>query len=216
MTKSPRKSAYLYCLPFLIAVGACGWIYFGALADHLLDTHDAETFRDNVAISNDFSFFFSSEKEVPSGRPTAELTKWLAFLAFGNDPKWFHLLSVCLHGLATVLLAVWIRQLGESRDFSWCAALLFFVNVGHFQAVQYISAMDYPLALSLALAFLISFGFWYLRIDRCGGVRGWHASPSAPSRTCPQLSSGRFAPSGTGSGGATSEGLFVFSRGADA
>ena len=158
MTKSPRKSAYLYWLPFLIAVGACGWIYFGALADHLLDTHDAETFRDNVAISNDFSFFFSAEKEVASGRPAAELTKWLAFLVFGNDPKWFHLLSVCLHGLATVLLAVWIRQLGESLDFSWCAALLFFVNVGHFQAVQYISAMDYPLALSLALASLISFG----------------------------------------------------------
>ena len=152
------RPACLHWLPFVVAVGACGWIYFGALADHLLDTHDAETFRDNIAISNDFSFFFSAEKEVASGRPAAELTKWLVFLVFGNDPRWFHLLSVFLHGLATVLLALWIRQLGESRDFSWCAALLFFVNVGHFQAVQYISAMDYPLALSFALASLISFG----------------------------------------------------------
>ena len=158
MTYTHRNSACLYWLPFLIAVGACGWIYFGALTDHLLETPDAETFRDNVAISTDFAFFFSAEKEVASGRPTAELTKWLAFLAFGNDPRWFHLLSVFLHGLAAVLLALWIRQLGESRDFSWCAALLFFVNVGHFQAVQHISAMDYPLALSLALASLISFG----------------------------------------------------------
>ena len=158
MRSALQKDGYSWWFAFGAAIAACAWIYFGSLSDHLLDTHDAETFRDNIAISEDFTFFFSAEKEVPSGRPTAELTKWLAFLAFGNDPKWFHLLSVFLHGLATVLFALWIRQLGESRDFSWCAALLFFVNVGHFQAIQYISAMDYPLALSLALASLISFG----------------------------------------------------------
>ena len=158
MRSALQKDGYSIWFAFGAAIAACAWIYFGSLSDHLLDTHDAETFRDNIAISEDFTFFFSVEKEVPSGRPTAELTKWLAFLAFGNDPKWFHLLSVFLHGLATVLFALWIRQLGESRDFSWCAALLFFVNVGHFQAIQYISAMDYPLALSLALASLISFG----------------------------------------------------------
>ena len=132
MIDSHREPHRILWLLFVVAVAACGWIYFGALADHLLDTHDAETFRDNLAISKDFTFFFSPAKEVPSGRPLAELVKWLAFLAFGNDPKWFHLLSVFLHVSTTILLALWVRQLGENLEFSWCAALLFFVNVGHF------------------------------------------------------------------------------------
>ena len=158
MIVSIQKIGPFRWLPFVIAIAACGWIYFGSLRDHLLDVHDAETFRDNVAISEDFTFFFSPAKEQPSGRPAAELVKWFAFLVFGNDPGWFHLLTVALHGVAAVLLALWVRQLGESLEFSWCSGLLFFVNVAHFQAVQYISALDYPLALSFALASPLSFG----------------------------------------------------------
>ena len=140
MIVSIQKIGPFRWLPFVIAIAACGWIYFGSLRDHLLDTHDAETFRDNVAISEDFTFFFSTAKEQPSGRPAAELVKWFAFLVFGNDPGWFHLLTVALHGGAAVLLALWVRQLGESLEFSWCSGLLFFVNVAHFQAVQHISS----------------------------------------------------------------------------
>ena len=145
---------------FVFAVVASSWLYFGSLGDHLLDTHDVETFRDNIALSEDFWYFFApvEEKQLGSGRPVAELVKWLVFVVFGNDPRWFHLSSVFLHGLATVLLALWLRRSGEDLEFSWCAALLFLVNVGHFQAVHYISAMDYPLALSFALASLLSFG----------------------------------------------------------
>jgi tetratricopeptide (TPR) repeat protein len=171
MSNSNREPHRVLWFPFVIAVTACGWIYFGDLADLLLDTHDAETFRDNVLISDDFSYFFSSAKEVPSGRPTAELVKWLAYLTFGNDPRWFHLLSVFLHTSATILLALWVRRLGESLEFSWCAALLFFVNVGHFQAVQYISALDYPLSLLFALISLLSFD-----ILMSGGRPIWRAS----------------------------------------
>ena len=29
--------------------------YFGGLKDHLLDTHDDQTFRDNIALSEDFT-----------------------------------------------------------------------------------------------------------------------------------------------------------------
>ena len=172
MIVSIQKIGPFRWLPFVIAIAACGWIYFGSLRDHLLDIHDAETFRDNVAISEDFTFFFSTAKEQPSGRPAAELVKWFAFLVFGNDPGWFHLLTVALHGVAAVLLALWVRQLGESLEFSWCSGLLFFVNVAHFQAVQHISALDYPLALSFALASLLSFGMLI-----SGGSRPvWRAS----------------------------------------
>ena len=172
MIVSIQKIGPFRWLPFVIAIAACAWIYLGSLRDHLLDTHDAETFRDNVAISEDFTFFFSTAKEQPSGRPAAELVKWFAFLVFGNDPGWFHLLTVALHGVAAVLLALWVRQLGESLEFSWCSGLLFFVNVAHFQAVQHISALDYPLALSFALASLLSFGMLI-----SGGSRPvWRAS----------------------------------------
>ena len=172
MIVSIQKIGPFRWLPFVIAIAACAWIYFGSLRDHLLDTHDAETFRDNVAISEDFTFFFSTAKEQPSGRPAAELVKWFAFLVFGNDPGWFHLLTVALHGVAAVLLALWVRQLGESLEFSWCSGLLFFVNVAHFQAVQHISALDYPLALSFALASLLLFGMSDHTGARSPGVPG--------------------------------------------
>ena len=33
--------------------------FFGSLKDHLLGVDDADTFRNNIAINQDFSFFFS-------------------------------------------------------------------------------------------------------------------------------------------------------------
>ena len=70
------------CLVFVLSA-AC----FGSLKDHLIDTHDDETLRDNVAITEDFFYFFASpeERQLGSGRPFAELVKWLAYLLLGND-----------------------------------------------------------------------------------------------------------------------------------
>ena len=75
------------------------WFCFGNLHTHLLDTHDAETFRDHLRIEQDLLFFFG-EKEQASGRPFAEAVKYLTFLIFGTDPAAFHLLVVAMHTLA--------------------------------------------------------------------------------------------------------------------
>ena len=87
-------------------------LYFGSLKDHLLDVHDYETFQDNVAIGNDFTLFFTPEKQQPTGRPAADSVKFLAYLIGGNDPGFFHLLVVAFHASATILLARLAWRLG--------------------------------------------------------------------------------------------------------
>lgn len=61
-------------------------LFFGSLKDHLLDVHDHETFQDNIAIGEDFSFFFSPEKQQPTGRPAADLVKYVAYEIGGTIP----------------------------------------------------------------------------------------------------------------------------------
>ena len=132
-------------------------IYFGGLRHHLLDTHDADTFRDNLAISQDFSYFFSSDKAQGSGRPLAELLKWLTYLVWGNDPGWFHLLVVALHTAASGPLAWTGHRLRLGLGLSLAGGLLFMVNTAHFRAVHHISALDYPLAQLCALGAVLCY-----------------------------------------------------------
>ena len=56
---------------YLLVMVAVSWGCFSSLADHLLDTHDDQVFRDSVALSENFSFFFApaAQKTVGSGRP---------------------------------------------------------------------------------------------------------------------------------------------------
>lgn len=143
-------------------------VAFSDLAHLQLDDHDDETFSDNLSISQDFSFFFSTEKQLATGRPVAELVKYLAYLIGGNDPTWFHLFAVFLHSLASLLLAAACRRLGASLELSFTGGLLFLFNVTHFQAVHWISALDYPLALIWSLAALLC----YLRCSDTDR-RGW-------------------------------------------
>ena len=132
---------------FAVAISLFCWIYFGDLANHLLDSHDSETFQDNIDISRDFSRFFAADKAQPSGRPVAEMTKWLFSMAWGNNPAAFHLFVVALHGIASFLLASLFRHLTSDTVLGLTTGLLFLVHVGHYEAIHHISAIDYPLAL---------------------------------------------------------------------
>lgn len=138
------------------------WLYFAALyfglglacfaplRHHLIDTHDAETFGEHAAISADFFFLFSPDKAASSGRLVDEFIMWVAYLAWGNAPALFHLLSVACHLLAGFSLALLYRRLGADMELSFGAGLLFMLNVAHLQAVQWISALEYPLAVLVA------------------------------------------------------------------
>ena len=90
---------------YVVVMCVVSALFFGSLKDHLLDVHDHETFQDNIAIGEDFSFFFSPEKQQPTGRPAADLVKYVAYEMGGNDPGFFHLLVAAVHTVAALLLA---------------------------------------------------------------------------------------------------------------
>lgn len=142
---------------------------FGSLGEHLLDTHDADTFQDHLRISQDWTLFFSPDKTQASGRPLAEVVKYLAYLIWGNHPGAFHLLVVAAHTLASLMWAWVCRRLGLELELSLVTGLLFLVNVAHFQAIHHISALDYPLALICSLVSLSC----YLYALRSGSWKWW-------------------------------------------
>ena len=154
---------FLIWLGYAVLIGLLAGLYFDSALDLPLQSHDADTFRDNEAISRDFAFFFSTDKQQVSGRPTAEFFKWSIWLVGGNDPTWFHLCSVGLHVLAAGLLALWGRRSGASMAVAMTGGLLFLVQVGHYQAVHHISALDYPLALAFGLGALLC---WQVYLER--------------------------------------------------
>ena len=152
-TNTAQSIWWIYTLLLL----AITWLYFGNLVHHGLDAHDNQTFRDNLAMAADPLHFFSLDKAQPSGRPTAELFKFAAFLIGGNNPAFFHLLPIGLHLLASLFLARLIYHLYSDLRIGLMTGFLFIIGVSHFQAIHHISALDYPLSLVLALAAALSY-----------------------------------------------------------
>ena len=142
---------------YVVVMCVVSALFFGSLKDHLLDMDDHEAFQDNIGMAEDFSFFLSSEKQQPGGRPLAELIKLAGYLIWGNDPGSFHLLVVALHTLAAILLAILLWHQGMALRTSLVGGLLFLVNVAHFRAVHWIAAIEFPLALSCGLGALICY-----------------------------------------------------------
>ena len=138
-----RLTWTVYCIFIaLIAV-----VYFGSLSELMADVDDEHTFHDNVAVAQDFTYLFSSDKEVGSGRLTSDFVRFLAYLLVGNEPGSVHLFLVAVHTLASLLLARLVFRLGLPLNVSLLSGLLFLVNVAQFRAVHWIAALDYPLAL---------------------------------------------------------------------
>ena len=142
---------------FIIFILVLSWVFFADLTEHRLDSHDIEMFRDHTAIGGDITLMFSSAREQRSGRPVSELVKWLFYLVNGNDVVAFHLLSIGMHTLASLLLPALFRQWGASPLLSRSAAVLFHTQTAHYEPVHHISALDYPLALLFGIAAIATF-----------------------------------------------------------
>ena len=142
---------------YALLLSALTWVFFADVLTLGLDTHDAETFREHERSAGDFAYIFSHAKEQASGRPVAEIGKFLYFMALGNDPAAFHLLSLALHVLCSFLLARVVLQCGAALELSLLGGLLFLCNIAHFQVVHYISALDYALALALGFGALLAY-----------------------------------------------------------
>ena len=150
-----NRSEWRVWLCYATVVAALTWLSFGSLRFHQLDTHDAESFADHLRIEQDGSYFFSADKQQVQGRLVADAVKYATFLIFGNDPAVFHLLVVALHMLASFLLALLVRRMGFALEWSLSAGLFFLLNVTHFEAIHWISALDYPLGMVCACAALL-------------------------------------------------------------
>ena len=148
-----------YTFPAYIAlVLVLAAVCFGSLTDHLFYTHDDEIALDYPRLSADPAFFFDPDKANASGRLIDELVMWAAYAAWGDDPALFHLLSVASHVLASLVLALAYHRLGANREMSLIAGLLFLLNITHIQAVHWISALEYPLALLIIAAAAYYYG----------------------------------------------------------
>ncbi len=145
-------------------------VLFGDVRHHLLGLDDANMFADNLAYDRDFTNFFSPsyERALGSGRPIAELVKYLAFKLWGNDASAYHLFTIALHTVCALMLAFLVRHLGSALDLSLITGLLFLANVTHFTAVHWISGLDYPLATFFG--FLAILAYIYLEY---GTKRVW-------------------------------------------
>ena len=161
------KSRYLWPVYYLL-MAAAAVLVFGDLRHHPLGLDDQATFDDNLAISENPVLLFvpSPEKQLGSGRPIAELFKWLAFLVLGNDAGRFHILVAVLHLIASGMVARLAYRLGLRVEVCLIGGVLFLFNVAHFGAVHWISAIDYDLTLILGF----SATFVFLRYQARPGV----------------------------------------------
>ena len=138
-------------------LGLLAWFCFGDLRHHLIETHDGEHFRDNARISEDWTYFFSPDKEQASGRLLYEFVSFLFYLIWGADPGKYHLLAVAGHVAVSLLLAVCFRATGCNIELALVAGLVFLVNVAHFRAIHWLSGLNYVIGLGCALLALLSF-----------------------------------------------------------
>jgi tetratricopeptide (TPR) repeat protein len=152
-----RKPTILYSV-YVAAIVLLAALFFGNLGDHLLDDHDAENFRDNAKINDDFLFLFSPDKEQAAGRLPSEFAKWLIWLVAGESPRAFHLANVAAHAAVVLILPLAYRATGLSFPTGALASLLFLINVGQFNAIHRITQLDYLLAMLFALAAIVLYG----------------------------------------------------------
>ena len=120
-----RKTWLIYTCVLVALSSLC----FGSLRNHLIDTHDDQTFRDNIALSQDFAYFFAplEEKQLGSGRPAAELIKCHDLHAHSLDFKRTKVRSNILRSRKAYLLG---GVLGQKRfDLVGSAASRLKINI---------------------------------------------------------------------------------------
>jgi hypothetical protein len=107
------------------------------------------------------SGFRASMEQFFNARPGhfRPLTKGLYFLVawplFGLNPVPYHVVSLALHALNSILAGVLLRRLGISTVMSWIAVVLFAANVSHLEAVAWISCAQQLFGATFAFAALI-------------------------------------------------------------
>lgn len=120
----------------------------------------------------EFANLFHLERYDHFYRPVIEIYFYLGRRLFGCAPLPFHLASIGIHLLNTLVLFFFARALTGRSDFGALAALLFAVQPGHVQAVAWVGAITdllpalwYLLALLAYLLFLQGRGARYYALS---------------------------------------------------
>ena len=95
-------------------------------------------------------------------RPMLHLVNYLVYHLLGTQPGWFHLSSVVLHLLASLLVVAVVRRVSGRRSVGVLAGLLFAVHPVHTEVIAWISSasQDLPCAVFSLLTLLL-----YLRVS---------------------------------------------------
>lgn len=113
---------------------------------------------------------YDFQEETPYYRPFNSLSAAVGYAVWGANPAGFHLTSVLLHGVATLLVILLATGLAGSSLAGLAAGTLFALHPTHVEAVAYISAYNEVLCtIGVLAAFLC-----YLRF-RSGGGGCWFA-----------------------------------------
>ena len=142
-TLSDTRSTWMVYTAFLAVVAL---LFFADLADLPIDTHDEDYFLDSADTLAAPAAFFALDKRMP-GRPALELVFLLQYMAWGTSATAYHLCGGLFHLIAALALARTGRALGLDLELALLTGLLFLINVGHFNAIHWISAQCYALVL---------------------------------------------------------------------
>lgn len=75
-------------------------------------------------------------------RPLTFVTFSLNYLFTGESPVWFHLVNICLNGIACTLLFIVMRRLWKNDMLAWLTVIFFALMPIHVESIAYIKARD--------------------------------------------------------------------------
>ncbi len=161
----PAPSWLAPALVFGVPVLAALWVHRGALGAYFT--------------TDDLILFERAGGVAPF---PATLWRWISGHAyfrmlwpvFGIEPFGWHLVGWLLHGVATLLVAVWARRLGANRTAAALAALLFGTTARARTVVWQVTGIGESLGAVFALLALVSLADVAPRFRRAAAA--WHAA----------------------------------------
>lgn len=140
-------------------------IAFGSLSNHHYELDDLAYLIDLGQMRQDITTILASNRNLP-GRPLTDLVLLLLNVTLGSEPAVFHIAIVICHLIATILLTLTYHKLGLNTELSILSGFLFLINLAHFRAIQWISCLAYPLALSVGCLGILAYLFYQKTADK--------------------------------------------------
>jgi len=151
----------------LLLIGIVFAVYANSLNGPFL-FDDTILVRDNPLIRSitNISAFFKTDifahkaESTPisnSYRPLQTVTYALDFFLWGNDPQGFHLTSVIIHIINTLLVFLFIKKISGNFSISYLTSLIFGIHPINTQCVSYISGRADLLVATFTLLSIVTY-----------------------------------------------------------